>query len=47
MTADDDTLKVARALADKEKNGYKCNEGLLFRYTLDQLGNPSKRLCVP
>jgi len=47
MTSEDDTLKVARTLADREQNGFKWDEGLLFKYTLDQLGNPSKRLCVP
>jgi len=47
MTLEDETLKMARNLADKEQNGYKWDEGLLFKFQLDHLGNSSKRLCVP
>jgi len=47
MTLEDDTLTVARNLADKEQNGYKWDDGLLFKFQLDHLGNSSKKLCVP
>jgi len=47
LTREDETLKAARRLADREMNGYLWDEGLLFRHTLDQLGNVCKRLCVP
>jgi len=47
MTAQDETLKAVRQLADKQLNGYEWDEGLAFKYTLDQLGNVAKRLCVP
>jgi len=38
---------MTKTFADSEQNGFKLDVGLFFKYTLDQLGNPSKRLCVP
>jgi len=40
-------LEPLRVLADKQENGYGWDDGLLFRYSLDQLGNQVKKLCVP
>jgi len=45
MTAQDETVKAVRQLADKEQNGYVWNNKLLFRYTLDQLRDVTKKLC--
>ena len=46
-TMSDPTLRAQRELADKEANGFKWCEGLLFKYQLDVLGNSTKKLCLP
>ena len=46
-TKDDTSLDSIKQLAETEANGYKWEDQLLFKYQLDQFGNPTKRLCVP
>jgi len=47
LTKNDSTLKTLRDLADRNENGYGWDDGLLFRFILDQLGNSVRKLCVP
>ena len=46
-TKSDTTLATARALADDTGEGYHWVEGLLFRTTLDTLGDMVEQLCLP
>ena len=43
----DTTLAAIRKLAEQESNGYWWEDGLLMKYQLDEVGQTSKRLCVP
>ena len=47
LTVTDPTLKTARALADKQAEGYHWEESLLFRSRLDEWGVNVKQLCLP
>ena len=46
-TQADTTLATARALADKEQEGYYWADGLVFRTRLDRLGDNLEQLCLP
>ena len=46
-TEEDTSLNSMKLLADREAEGYKWEEGLLFKYQLDQFGRSTRRLCVP
>ena len=47
LTKADPTLARARALADKEAEGYNWENDLLFRSRLDEWGINYKQLCLP
>ena len=46
-TKADQTLAMARALADELSEGYYLNQGLLFRSRFDVLGDNINQLCLP
>jgi len=43
----DTTLAAIRKLAKQVSNGYQLEDVLLMKYQLDEVGQTSKRLCVP
>jgi len=43
----DDTLKVARGLANRDAEGYRWEKGLLLRTRLDQQGQAKDQICLP
>ena len=47
LTKTDTTLAIARALADKEAEGYHWENSLLFRSRLDEWGTNYDQLCLP
>jgi len=46
-TKEDDSLKVAKGLADKELEGYSYKDGVLMRARIDRLGNVKNQICLP
>ena len=46
-TLTDTTLSIARALVDKQSEGYYWVEGFVFGTRLNRLGENSEQLCLP
>jgi len=46
-TKTDDTLKVARSLGERNKEGYQYKNGVLLRCRLDRQGQVKEQICLP